>query len=703
MKLFNVKDAIDKYKTSVVFLAILYVILGAVLYFSAMENIRPVTLDVKLLSIAEQTITSPTTVVDSEATEARKEEAVSQVEDVFIYSEELSEQRVEIVNSVFEVVLEVKEAYENNSDEEEVSPKDILKKIKAEMPTIKDILSDEEMMILYEASKGELEIAKNSTVTAVHNTMSGHLTTSQVNEAREQIAQDLSFANVGNDVREVIQSLGKYAIVANYFFDSEATEDQRELAREAVDTVTILQGQVLIKEGETITREIYQQLTLVGLVDNPASYQPYIGLLLIVLLLLFFVFLQSRAAGLIEKEKRFSFSVYVIIIAITVGLMKGVSLFQPNYSNIGYLVPVAMGTMLVYLVLHPRLVYPTGLIFAVIGSIIFNEGVTETINFSVGIYYLFSSFSVLLFLQTRKRNMMLLRVGMFISLINMITIAAMLLLKNGQYTPIEIVIYVLLAIGSGMLSSILAIGFLPYLEDGFGMISHMKLMELSSPNHPLLRRILLKAPGTYHHSIMVANLSEAACEAIGANGLVARVGAYYHDIGKTEHPHYFIENQMGMRNPHDDLTPEESKEIILAHVTDGLEILRKHRMPKEIVDICAQHHGTTLLKYFYVKAKEDNDSVLEDDYRYPGPIPRTKEATVVGIADSVEAAVRSLTPPTPENIEKLISGIVNDRLQDGQFGNCDLTIKELQIVQRSLYETLIGTFHSRIKYPELKK
>ncbi len=701
MKRFNVKATLEKWKTSTIFLGTLYFCLGVILFLSALDNVKPVTLDIELLGIASQTITSPTTVIDTEATEAKREEAANQVEDVYTYVEEYTENRVAIANEIFDVILEKKETSEDSDTN--ISNQDKIRAIKEKMPAVADILTDEEITILLEASADELQTARNSTSTAIHNTMSQHITTSQVNEARNQIAEDLSFANVSTDVRSVIQTIGKHAIIANYYFDSELTQEQKQLAEDEVETVTILQGQIIVREGETITRDIYNQLALVGLIDGSVSYQPYIGLLLIVLLLLLFVYLQAQAVGLHQPEKRFSFSVYVIVVGVTIGLMKGISLFQSSYPSISYLVPVAMGTMLVYLVLHPRLVHTTGLIFSIFGSIIFNEGVAGTLNFSVGIYYLLSSLSVLLFLQSRKRTTMLLRTWIFISLINMATIAAVLMLKSGQYSLIEIGMYALLAIASGMLSSILAIGFLPYLEDGFGMISQIKLMDLSSPNHPLLRKILLTAPGTYHHSIMVANLSEAACEAIGANGLVARVGAYYHDIGKTVHPQLFIENQMGARNPHDDMSPEESRDIILAHVSEGLKILEEHGMPHEIIDICAQHHGTTFLKYFYVKAKDQGSDVTEDDFRYPGPTPRTKEAAIVGIADSVEAAVRSLTPPTPKNIEKLVRGIVNGRLEDGQFNDCDITIKELYLVQQSLYETLIGTFHSRIQYPDVKK
>jgi putative nucleotidyltransferase with HDIG domain len=231
----------------------------------------------------------------------------------------------------------------------------------------------------------------------------------------------------------------------------------------------------------------------------------------------------------------------------------------------------------------------------------------------------------------------------------------------------------------------------------------MKLIELSNPNHPLLRKILTEAPGTYHHSLMVANLAESACEAIGANGLIARVGCYYHDIGKTRRPNFFIENQINNENPHDRLAPEKSADIIIAHVQDGVNVLKKYRIPKEIIEIAEQHHGTTLLRYFYHRAMQDGQVVKEEEFRYPGPKAQTKESAVVGIADSVEAAVRSLKQPTPEQIENLVKNIIDNRLQDGQLNECDLTLKEVEIILHTLCESVKGIFHSRIEYPDMTK
>ncbi|WP_265181966.1 HD family phosphohydrolase [Geomicrobium sp. JCM 19055] len=294
----------------------------------------------------------------------------------------------------------------------------------------------------------------------------------------------------------------------------------------------------------------------------------------------------------------------------------------------------------------------------------------------------------------------MLQAGIFVALINGLAVTLLHMMNNQQVVFQTYGNEVSFAVLSGFLSAILSLGLLPFFETGFNILSKTKLIELTNANQPLLRKILLEAPGTYHHSVMVANLSEAASEAIGANGLLARVGAYYHDLGKTKNPMYFIENQMQIENPHDRLPPERSKQIIIDHPYDGAAILEKHNFPKEIVDIAKEHHGTTLLKFFYYKAKEQGKEPVESEYRYPGPRAQFKESAIIGIADSVEAAVRSMPNPTEEKIRNLVDAIIRDRLVDQQFNECDITLKELATVADSMCETLKGTFHSRIEYPD---
>ncbi|MBI2123569.1 MAG: HDIG domain-containing protein, partial [Armatimonadetes bacterium] len=244
---------------------------------------------------------------------------------------------------------------------------------------------------------------------------------------------------------------------------------------------------------------------------------------------------------------------------------------------------------------------------------------------------------------------------------------------------------------------------LPYLEQLFGLVTPIKLLELSNPSQPLLRRLQIEAPGTYHHSIMVANLAEAGAEAIGADSLMVRVGAYYHDIGKIRRPVFFIENQIGVDNPHDKMSPSLSALTVQSHVRDGLEYAKEHGLPKTVASFIPQHHGTSLITYFYHQAKERGESADESTFRYEGPRPQTREAAIVMLADAAEGAVRSMGRPTPDRIEQVVRRIIRERLEDGQLDECDLTFRELDVIVSVFVRLLASMFHPRIEYPDLER
>ncbi|WPX09972.1 HD family phosphohydrolase [Anaerocellum danielii] len=248
------------------------------------------------------------------------------------------------------------------------------------------------------------------------------------------------------------------------------------------------------------------------------------------------------------------------------------------------------------------------------------------------------------------------------------------------------------------LSFIIAYGTLPVWEYLFDFTTPIRLMELSNPNHPLLKKLLLEAPGTYHHSLIVGNLAEIACEAVGGNYLLARIGAYYHDIGKLKRPFYFKENQILEEDPHNRITPTLSALIIISHTKDGVEIGKEYRLPRQVLDIIKQHHGTTKVAFFYGKALSQNQQVSEEKFRYDGPIPQSKEAAIVMLADSVEAAVRALSSPTPQLIEASIRNVIQEKLLDGQLNNSDLTFRELEVISESFIKVLTGVFHKRVSY-----
>jgi putative nucleotidyltransferase with HDIG domain len=278
----------------------------------------------------------------------------------------------------------------------------------------------------------------------------------------------------------------------------------------------------------------------------------------------------------------------------------------------------------------------------------------------------------------------------------------------GAFYSVDTIIAAASGFTGGVFAGIIATGILPLIEISFGFTTDIKLLELGNLDQPLLRELMVQAPGTYHHSVIISNMVEATAKAVHANPLLAKVSAYYHDIGKVKKPLYFIENQMGGENRHEKLAPSMSSLILISHVKDGVDLAKEHKLGREISSIIQQHHGTNLISYFYHKAKERILSksgrvtdVKEEDFRYPGPKPQTKEAGLVMLADMVEAASRSLIDPTPARIQGMVQKIINKVFSDGQLNECELTLKDLHEIAKGFNKTLSGIFHQRIEYPEI--
>ena len=306
----------------------------------------------------------------------------------------------------------------------------------------------------------------------------------------------------------------------------------------------------------------------------------------------------------------------------------------------------------------------------------------------------------LLIFKKRQQRTTTLLAGLIMGVSNMISTFAVGLVNNNNL--MNVLGMAEWAAGSSILASILCIAIMPLLEWMFNVVTPSKLIELSNPNQPLLRRLLLEAPGTYHHSIIVANLAEAAANEVGANALLARVGAYYHDVGKLKRPGYFKENQMG-DNPHDRTDPRVSTAILTAHPRDGAQMAKNERIPDAIVDIIRSHHGDSPVLYFYNKSRQENgDDVNIDDFRYDGPRPASREAAIVMLADTVEAAARSMPNPDADKLNTLIRSLVRQKLEDGQLDHCELTFADLDRICSSFLTVLSGVFHERIEYPSVE-
>ncbi|WP_214699055.1 MULTISPECIES: HDIG domain-containing metalloprotein [unclassified Exiguobacterium] len=670
---------------------IFFLLLGAILYFT----VRPSIISVEPLGIAEQDIRSPITVEDRVATERLKQEVTNGVGSQFSLRREFADQQIAKVEQLFA-------AFDKTDDETELA--DIKNRLNS--TEANGALADEELNSLLEADKNTRQTVEDVTVTALQQVMDDRIETSSeaVAEARDRAAAIIDQSPLSFEFRAISKTLSDELIVPNYVFDSEATRQKEQEAVDAVDPVIIQEGQLLVNQGEVVTREVYRKLELSGAIDPNRSLAPLFGSFLLSALLtggFLFMLIRSKIKDLLLSPK-ILVTVYGLLL-LQLGIFFGVGYIGVDYTTYAYiLAPTAFVVLLLRILIDERVALASAFITMIAGSIVVTFG--QSTNFMTLVYVATGSFLAVFLVEPKIQRKRLFLSGVLLGLVNIIMVIALLLLRNVQISW-DMAMYLSgFAVISALLSIVLTFGFLPFLEPWFGVLSSGRLIELMSPTHPLLRKLLMEAPGTYHHSMMVANLAESACEAIGADGLLARVASYYHDLGKTERPLHFIENQQGGGNPHDRLTPEESADIIMAHPYDGADLLRRYKLPKEIIDIAEQHHGTSLLKYFYVKAKEDQEKdVSESRFRYPGPKPQTREAAVVMIVDSIEAAVRSQKQPTPEKIRMLVRSIIRDKLADGQFEECELTTKEIWLVGESACETLTGLFHERIEYPELKK
>lgn len=684
----------QKWKDHKMVRSFLYVFLGIVLYVLLLGHVVPDVVKVNVGSVAHEDIVSPVTVIDVEATNQAKEDAAKAVEPVYTQDNTISDHQINKLNRLF---LKIKDTL----SDEDLSAEEKVEKLKEEDEYQ---LDDEAYETLVNYTVEDIETMQVVTRDIVSRIMYEGVREEDngLQRARQEVDESLVFSTLDSQLRAVSREIARQSIVPNFMIDWEETQYLRQEARDNVQEIEIREGEVLVEEGEIITRETYRKLAVVGMLNESRNWFPYLGLALFIGIMLTFLGVYISTSRLPIKTNNNHLLMFVLIFILNLVVMKVISIGQIlEYTGIGFVAPVAFATMLMTTLLHQRLAVFSSFIFGLIAGVMLNAETPGYFDHHYGLAVMFSGAAGAFFLGQATRKTKILQAGFVVSIVTMLTVVASTFLRSAPPGWLDLSLYILFAFFSGILASVLTIGLMPFFEAAFGILSPMKLVELSSPNNPLLRKILIEAPGTYHHSVMVANLAEAAAEAVGGNGLLARVGAYYHDIGKTKRPHFFVENQMNMGNPHDKIAPQLSAKIIIAHVKDGKQMLKDHRLPKAIQDIAEQHHGTTLIKYFYHEAqKESSSEVNESDFRYPGPKAQFKESAIVGVADAVEAAVRSLSKPTPERIEHLVRTIIRDRLEDGQFHECDLTLKELNTIANAICETLKGTFHSRIEYPE---
>jgi len=522
-----------------------------------------------------------------------------------------------------------------------------------------------------------------------------------LSEGRDRLSEAAS-RDASGDVRALVSSLSRGFLETNYVVDRSSTQQARDEAASEVEPVqvSIQQGERIISRGEIIDREDIVQLEALGVIGSGASWRFLLGVGLVIAaeMGVGWYFLE-RFGNRILRTKQV---IRITLAASLTILFTALARLFVELSVPAQVIPLAGLSILGTILLGPRLMF----LMVVISSI--NVGIIGGNDFFLTAALLLSSgFAIYTAVRVDSRTQ-LLWAGIFIALVTSVVMFAVSLLGENAFS--SALWQGALGLANGVLSLMIAMALLPLLENTFNILTPMKLLELSDPGRPLIQKLLKKAPGTFSHSMQVGNLAENAAERIGADALLARVGAYYHDIGKLEHPGYFIENQISSVNPHNELSPTLSARIIRRHVKDGVEIGRAWNLPEEILDIIAQHHGTSRIEYFYRKALQEcsenggangNGGVREADFRY-GTLPKSKEAGIIMLADSIEAIVKSIEKPTPKRIEDVVEQTVHQKIEDGQFDECQLTMNEIHATGEAIREAVIGFLGPRIEYPAPK-
>ena len=650
-------------------------------------------------------ITAPRDVENRVMTEKKAREAFDAVPPVIIRLENVP---IDILNAADDFfyrvdyqrrALEVKKIAINNEDPEyeaKVEKENLLSaaRLEKELESFDLPLSGEQLKYLVSKVKEEeLALLKKSTREIIGNMMKEEIT-------EENLASRVSAAQNyyrGIAAEQELKNIGGYLIKAimkpNSMIDAEMTETRREEAYHNAreNRVIIPEGARIVSIGDTITEDRLKVLEELSLLETGRfDFVFAAGILIVLILLASLLILYMRFFCRKILNSRDDIILLSVIVLLTLGAARAVHVFSALF------IPIFLAAMLISILLDLKL--------AIMMNFILTIALSFVTKADMGFLYMAmisGTFSAFVASKANQRSK-LSAAGVLVACINILIIASVSIInKSGIMTIAENSLIVFI---NGIVSTVLTIGILPFLESTFNIITPLKLLELANPNQMLIKRLLIEAPGTYHHSLMVGNLAEVAAEAIGGNSLLARIGAYYHDIGKLKRPNFFIENQLS-DNPHDRMTPNLSTLVITSHTGDGAELAEKYKLPLAIRDIIIQHHGDTLVAYFYHKAKksEKGEITKQEDFRYAGPKPSTKEAAVVMLADSVEAAVRSMEEKTEGKIEGLVRKIIKDKLDDGQLDMCDLTLKDLDEIAKGFMRVFSGFFHQREEYPEMKK
>lgn len=704
-------------KAAMPFLLFLFFIIICGVTFS---SVKQKANDFKEGQVAEESIRANKTIENMEETEQKRKLAAEAVTPEYTYQQDLVDDQNNRINQLFDLIEKTndsidktyKDNVEKSKDNENVPKPTIDERIAALKKNFESVNAENVAFFqnlptnfytkIFGMTESQINEVRDQSLKLIDEQMSKQVRESDLEAFKQEAEDQIQYLNVSTDQQQMIHYLVDQGIVVNDVLNEKKTEELKQAAREAVQPVMIYQGEIIVREGNQIDSAAMKKLELLGLTNQTTSIFPLVAMILAVLLQIAVLFYNSMQYH--EAAKRTEYVLfYVTVMSLSVLLMKFFQLFQTEQAAyIPLFYPAAFAPLVLNVFLNRRSGIIAALFQTVTALFIYYDSIGTNFLTAILMSYLFSGLLATV-LKRQRVSEQWVSAMMWVIIFPLLMDIVLIIYQGMSFSDGTTWLMLVCGFMGTLLSYLLTMGLHPYVELMVNDDSVIVLNELSNPNHPLLKQLLEEAPGTYHHSMMVANLSANAVADIGGRSLLTRVACYYHDIGKIKHASFFVENlPSGAENPHNFLLPEDSKQIIFGHVTDGAKILEEYEMPQMVIDICRQHHGTTLMKYFYIKAKERNPEVTEEQFRYPGPKPQTREAGIVNIADSCEAAVRAMDHPTGEKIEQFVHNLIEERISDGQLDDSGLTLKEIRKVEKSLISGLSSTFHSRIKYPKMK-
>ena len=689
-------DGLSLRVRQVLFVLLTYLVLLLICYLT----ISPEQYDLSVGDVAPKTITASRDVIDEITTSRRRQQAADAVSPVYYRDDSIADDVLSDMEGVFSELRAVRElgaqiragwtdGEESFTDEDYGQAAGLLTRLS---------LSSYQLRTIMNTEARDFENLYQSLLSATRTALVSTITEGQINDAINNIQQIVAY-NTRTDLwyNVAIPTL-RTCLKPNMLIDQKATEENRQKAYDAVEPTVYKQAQNIVVKGDRISAEQLGVLDALGLLRGDSSSLVLYIVAAVVLALIVaatLLFMALFAPQLLAVGR----SAVVMLIAIVLTL--SISMLIGRYISAAAM-PVMLAAMLCVNLLGARPAYVVNWAIAMLITFLTVTGpdLATSRMLSVLLMTCVGGTMSIFLLRKNPARVAVFITGLAVGAVDFILLLCVDTLTSGN--PGNVITSATHTLSGAVTSAILCVGLQPILETAFNLVTPSKLIELSNPNHPLLRRLMIETPGTYHHSMVVANLAEAAAEAIGANAVLARVGAYYHDIGKLVRPMYFKENQLG-ENPHDKTDPRVSTAIVTEHTRDGVELARKHHLPEPIIDMIRQHHGDTPVMYFYAKTAKQlgAENVDINEFRYDGPKPQTAEAAILMLSDTVEAAVRSIQEPTQEKISAMIRKLVRGKMEDGQLDECTLTFRDIGKICTAYETVLKGVFHERIEYPSV--